>query len=208
LLVPLPAKGPVVTGVGPLCVTVSVAVPIVIVPVRLPESVFGCTVYVTVPSPVPEVPPVIVIHDVVVLAVQANPAVAVTETVRPALPPIGAASVVFEMANAYVGVTPACVTVNVCPPIISVPVRLLALVFAATLYVTVPLPVVEAPAVIVSHSAFDVTGTVFPVAPAATAVSVVGVSVTLPASPLCVTMNVCPPTVMVPVREATLPFAV
>jgi hypothetical protein len=83
----------------------------------------------------------------------------------------------------------------------------------------VPLPVVEAPAVIVNHDtfedavqaksgAFDVTVTVLPVAPAASAVSVVGVSVTLPVTPLCVTVNVCPPTVIVPVREARFPFAV
>jgi hypothetical protein len=109
--------------------------------------------------------------------------------------------------------------VNVCPPIVSVPVRLFALVFAATLYVTVPLPVVDAPAVIVSHAAFEaavhaksgafeVTVTVLPVAPAATAVSVAGVSVTLPVTPLCVTVNVCPPTAIVPVRVVTFPFAV
>jgi hypothetical protein len=123
------------------------------------------------------------------------------------------------VAKAYVGVTPLCVTVKVCPPIVNVPVRLFALVFAATLYVTVPLPVVDAPAVIVSHAAFDVavqaksvalaaTATVFPVAPEAGAVSVAGVSVTLPVTPLCVRMNVCPLTVIVPVRVATFPFAV
>ena len=97
--------------------------------------------------------------------------------------------------------TPLCVTVNVCPPMVSVPVRLFTLVFAATLYVTVPLPVVDAPAVIVSHDALlvavhvksdalAVTATVLPVAPAAAAVSVVGPSVTLPEIPFCVTVNV------------------
>jgi hypothetical protein len=77
-------------------------------------------------------------------------------TVKLTVPvPDVAGAVAVALAKANVGVIPACVTVNVCPPIVSVPVRLLALVFAATLYVTVPLPVVEAPAVIVSHGAFD-----------------------------------------------------
>jgi hypothetical protein len=49
--------------------------------------------------------------------------------------------------------------------------------------------------------------TVLLVAPAAGAESVVGVMVTLPVTPDCVTVNVCPPAVMVPVRGATFPFA-
>jgi hypothetical protein len=132
--------------------------------------------------------------------------------------PAVAGTVAVAPANAYVGVTPLCVTVNVCPPIVSVPVRLLALVLAATLYVTVPLPVVDAPAVIVNHAAllvavhaksvaFAVTATVLPVAPVTVAVSVAGASVTLPVIPLCVTVNVCPPIVSVPVRLFTLGFA-
>jgi len=77
-------------------------------------------------------------------------------TVRPTLPlPAVAGAVAVAVANAYVGVTPLCVTVKVCPPIVSVPVRLFALAFAATLYVTVPLPVVDAPPVIVSHATFE-----------------------------------------------------
>jgi len=83
----------------------------------------------------------------------------------------------------------------------------------------VPLPVVDDPAVIVSHAAFEVavqaksvalavTANVLPVAPVEGAVSVLGASVTLPVTPLCVTASVCPPTVIVPVRVATFPFAV
>jgi hypothetical protein len=117
-------------------------------------------------------------------------------TAKATLPlPAVAGTVAVALANVNVGVTPFCVTVNVCPPMASVPVLLFALGFAATLYVTVPLPAVDAPAVTVSQAtfevavhaksgAFDVTVIVLPVAPAATAVSVVGVSVTLPASPL------------------------
>jgi hypothetical protein len=72
---------------------------------------------------------------------------------------------------------PACVTVNVRPPIAIVAVRGEVLVFAAPLYVTVPLPVPVAPPVTVSHVALlvavhaqpvpEVTPTV-PVPPAAT----------------------------------------
>jgi hypothetical protein len=43
------------------------------------------------------------------------------------------------------------VIVNVWPAIVSVPVRTLPAVFAATLYVTVPIPVPLAPAVIVTQ---------------------------------------------------------
>jgi len=126
-------------------------------------------------------------------------------------------TVAVDPLKLYVGVTPLCVTVSVKPPIVNVPVRLFTLVFAATLYVTVPLPVTAAPAVIVSHAAFEeavhaksaafeVTVTVLPVAPATPAVSVVGASVTLPTTPLCVTANVCPPTVNVPERAVPFPF--
>jgi hypothetical protein len=43
------------------------------------------------------------------------------------------------------------VTVNVWPPMAMVPVRVLLVVFAATLYATVPLPVPLAPPVMVIH---------------------------------------------------------
>ena len=44
---------------------------------------------------------------------------------------------------------PVCVTVNVCPAIVSVPVRAVPLLLAATWYVTVPSPVPDDPPVIV-----------------------------------------------------------
>jgi len=47
----------------------------------------------------------------------------------------------------------ACDTVNVCPAIVSVPLRAAAL-FTATANATMPLPVPEAPAVSVNHGAF------------------------------------------------------
>ena len=81
-----------------------------------------------------------------------------------------------------------------------------------------PLPVAEAPVVIVSQDAldvavqaksvaFEVTATVRPVTPAPTAVSDDGESETLPARPLCVTVSVWPPIVRVPVRLLMLGLA-
>ena len=54
------------------------------------------------------------------------------------------------------GVAPACVTVTVTPATVSVPVRGEVLVLAAIEYVTVPLPLPFAPAVIVSQAALEV----------------------------------------------------
>src|SRR5207302_1489234 len=78
----------------------------------------------------------------------------------------------------------ACATVNVCPAAVSLVARA-APVFAATLYSTVPLPVPDAPALIVIHGTLDaavqaqagpaVTATVA-VAPAAPTEAVVGAS--------------------------------
>ncbi len=48
---------------------------------------------------------------------------------------------------------PACVTVKVCPPTLSVPVLACAVVFAAAVNVTEPLPVPLAPPVTDSHAA-------------------------------------------------------
>jgi hypothetical protein len=55
-------------------------------------------------------------------------------------------------------VTPACETVSVSPAIVSVPVRGVVVVFAATLKVTAPLPdeFGPAPAVMVIHVALSV----------------------------------------------------
>jgi hypothetical protein len=77
-------------------------------------------------------PLLIVIHDTLLVAVQVQLAPLVTPTV-----PVAAADDVRfdadgEIANVQ-AVAPACVTVNVCPPIVIVPVRELVPVLAATL---------------------------------------------------------------------------
>jgi len=71
-----------------------------------------------------------VIQASLLTAVQLQPAPAVTVTV-----PVVADDVGFDDVGAMVNVqgTPACVTVNVWPPIVIVPVRELVLVLAATL---------------------------------------------------------------------------
>ena len=79
----------------------------------------------------PLAPAVIVIHASLLVAVQLQPAPAVTVTV-----PAAAADVVrFDDIGAMVNVqgAPACVTVKVCPPIVIVPVRDTVLVLAETL---------------------------------------------------------------------------
>jgi hypothetical protein len=66
---------------APACVTVKVLPAIVSVPVRDPAPVFAPTLYVTVPLPFPFEPPVTDSQLVFVVAVQMQPALAVTATV-------------------------------------------------------------------------------------------------------------------------------
>jgi hypothetical protein len=74
--------------------------------------------------PLPDAPEVTVIHAALLDEVQAHadPAVTATEPVPPAA---GADALVgsIEYAHAGAGAIPACVTVNVCPAIVTVPVR-------------------------------------------------------------------------------------
>ena len=69
------------------------------------------------------------IQVALLVAVHAQPVAAVTATV-----PVPAADVTLADAGEIVGVqgAAACVTVNVLPPIVSVPVRKVVVVFAAT----------------------------------------------------------------------------
>ena len=83
----------------------------------------------TVPLPLPVAPAVIVSHASLLVAVQAQPVDVVTATV-----PVPAADATFADAGEIVAeqVIAACVTVNVLPPTVSVPVRGAVAVFAAT----------------------------------------------------------------------------
>ena len=80
--------------------------------------------------PLPVAPALIVIHAALLVEVHAQPVAAVTVTV-----PVLAVEATLADAGEIVGAqgAPACVTVKVFPPIVSVPVRGLVVVFAATL---------------------------------------------------------------------------
>ena len=83
------------------------------------------------PLPLPVAPAVTVIHESLLAAVQLQLVPAVTVTV-----PLEAADEVrFEEEGEIANVQgmPACVTVNVPPPIVNVPVRDVDAVFAATM---------------------------------------------------------------------------
>ena len=110
----------------------------------------------------------------------------------------------------------ACVTVNVAPAIVSVPVRLDATVFAATLNPTVPLPEPVAPPVNVIQAALlaavhahpvEAVTLLLPVPPAAVKDCVVGEMAGAQAAAACVTVNVAPAIVSVPVRLVVTVFA-
>jgi hypothetical protein len=120
----------VVVQGAPACVTVTVCPATVIVPERMPLPGLAAIDSDTLPLPLPEVPPVTVIHAAELTAVQAHPAPDVTETA-----PVAAGAetdrLVVERVNVHG--TPACVTVNVWPATLIVAVRAAGVVLAATL---------------------------------------------------------------------------
>lgn len=106
------------------------------------------TVSVTGPEPVPDAPLEIEIQLADSLVVQAQFDEVVTDV--DAVPPAaGTVSLVGEIA--YEQAAAACVTVKVAPAIVSVPVREVVTVFAATLNDALPGPVLFAPPVTVIH---------------------------------------------------------
>ena len=189
---------------APAWVTVAACPAIVSVPVRGLVAVFAATVYATVPFPVPLPPLVTVIQDALLAPVQAQPVVVVTAVVND--PPAAAAVCAFgEIVKLQI---PLCVTVSVCPAIVSVPVRGLVAVFAPTEYATVPFPVPLSPLVTVIQDALLTPVHAQPVVvvtavvndpPPAAAGCAVDERVKLHV-PLCVTVSVCPAIVSVPVR--------
>ena len=195
------------------CVTVKVAPAIVRVPVRIDAAGFAATSNVTEPLPDPVAPPVSVIHAALLAAVQAQPVAAVTLLLP--LPPAAVADcVVGEIDGVHAAA--ACVTVNVAPAIVSVPVRVEATVFAATLKPTVPLPDPVAPLVTVIHAALlaavhaqpvGIVTSLLPVPPAAVKDWLVGEIDAVQLAAACVTVNVAPAIVSVPVRIDATVFA-
>ena len=146
-------------------------------------------------------------------AVHPHPVDAVTATV-PALAP----DTTFVDAGEIVDThgMPACVIVNVLPPTVSVPVRGVVAVFAATLYVTEPLPAPFAPAVTVIHASLLVAVHAHPVAAVTVMVPVsatevgladAGEIVGVQGAPACVIVKVLPPIVSVAARDAVFVLA-
>jgi hypothetical protein len=83
-----------------------------------------------VPPPVPLLPPVTLIHEALLVAVQLQPAGAVTCTL-PDPPPDATERLTGEMEKEQL-IAPASVTVKVCPATLMDPVRDVVLVLGAT----------------------------------------------------------------------------
>jgi hypothetical protein len=142
----LMVRGVTVNVQAAASVTVNVLPAIVSVADLDDVVVLAAAVYATLPLPLPLAPLVIVTHEAPV-AVHGHPLAAVTATVP--LPPAAvsdwlAGEMVYEHA-------PACVTVKVLPATVSVPVRDVVAVFAATLNPTAPFPIPDAPEVTAIH---------------------------------------------------------
>ncbi len=161
----------------------------------------------TDPLPLPVEPLVMVIHAALLVAVQLHPVDAVTLTV-PEAPVAATLADPGEIVGEHVPA--AWFTVNVTPPIETVPVRAAAMVFAATVYESVPLPVPVPPAVTVIHASLLIAVQPQPVgALTVTTLDVpddvvdtdAGETPETQLTPACVTVNVWPPIVSVPVRE-------
>jgi hypothetical protein len=209
--VPAPAATESVVGAAenehavPAWVTVMVWPATVAVPVRALALELAATLSVTAPSPLPEAG-LTVIHDALLVAVQAQPPGAVTATLEV---PASASTDSVVGAAENVHARPAWVIVTVCPATVTVPVRALVSGLAATVSVTGPPPLPDAGLTVIQGAALDavqpqpegaVTVTVEAPPPAATE-NVVGAAENVHATPACVTVTDCPATVTVPVRE-------
>jgi hypothetical protein len=170
---------------------------------------------VTEPLPLPVAPAVIVSQAALLVAAHAQPVAAVTLTAPPVIP---AATTLADAADS-VGAqgAPACVTVKATPPIVSVAERAVVVGFAVTLYVTDPLPLPVAPALMVIQAALSVAVHAHPVTAVTATVFVLAAKPTLAdtgaivgaqGAPAWVTVNVLPPIVSVPVRAVVVGFAV
>ena len=119
------------TQVAAAWVTVNVTPAIVTVPVRELAVVLVATLRDTVPLPVPLAPDVTLIHDALLVADRAQPVVPVTVTLTP--PPTAATLVLVDDSEKAPHAAAACVTVKAFPATVSVPVREVPAVLAATL---------------------------------------------------------------------------
>ena len=114
--------------------------------------VLADAVYATVPPPVPVAPAVIVSHEDWLVAVHAQLLVVVTVMDGPAPPPAATEVLPGATEKLHGAAAAGCETLIVRPATVSPPVRATP-VFDAAVNATVPLPVPDAPDVIVSHPA-------------------------------------------------------
>jgi hypothetical protein len=160
----------------------------------------------------PLAPLVTVSQPSLLLAVHAQPVAAVTVRV-PDPPPATA----FAEAGAIVGAqgAPAWVTVNVLPPIVTVPVRAVVVGLAAMLYVTEPLPLPDPPEIVI-HAALLVDVHAQPVAAVTVTVPLFAEDATFTdpgaivgshGAPAWLTVKVLLPMVSLPVRGVVVGFA-
>ena len=207
-------------GGAPGCVTVTATPAIVSEPLRSPP-LLAAAENAVVPAPVPEAPAVIVIHGAPLVAVHVQVASDGVTAKLPLAPPVATDCVDGETLNVQDGggggggggAAAPWLIVNVCPPIVTVPLRAAPLL-AAALIVTLPLPVPLAAVVTVIHGAFDVAVHAHDAAPVTVTVVVAvppsGAMVAFDGdrenvhgggAAVCVTVTVCPPTVIVPDRS-------
>jgi len=147
---------------------VNVCPPTVSVPVRS-GPVFAAAANPTVPLPAPDAVVVMVSHGSLAVAVQVQEGAEAVTAIDPEPPLSWTFCPLGEIEKVHGGGGADCDTVNVCPPMVSVPVRAAAPVLAAMVNVTVPFPVPDAPPVSVSQPAFAVAVHVHVVADAVTA---------------------------------------
>jgi hypothetical protein len=131
-------------------VIVTVCPAMVSVPVRGDVAVFAAIENVTVSSPAPLTPEVIVSQKSWLVAVQLHAAAVVTVAL-PEPPAAAEPSEVGDTANVQGGGAPAWVTETVWPATMRIPVRGEAAVFGSIENATVPLPIPLTPVVIVSQ---------------------------------------------------------
>ncbi len=194
------------------CVTAKICPAIVNDPERGAAFGFAPMLNVVDPLPLPLAPPVTVIQALLLEAVQAHPVGEVTVD-EPVVAAEDTDWLDGEMPNVHGAA--ACVTVKVWPAIVSEPERDVAFGFAPMLKVVDPFPLPLAPPVTVIHAALVTEDHVHPVgevtaadpfAPDAPADWLEGVIPYVQGAAACVTVNVCPAIVSVPVRGEILGF--
>lgn len=203
LTLPVPAEPAADCAVGltlkvqapPACVTMADCPPSEMLPLRASDDRFGSTPSVRLPLPDPDAAPVMWSHGALLVAVQAQPAV---DAMPSGSAPPAAGAVCDAGDSVYAQARAVCEIVTLWPATVSDPVRGAVVGLAATLNAAAPLPVPEAPDVIVSHGLALVAVHVHPLVVATDTLPVpaalpklvaVGVAVKAQDAPVCEIVN-------------------